>query len=103
MRFRATGGNKKEFTTLDEWSSRWDNFERPDLKEGRSYIWVPPPYVADIAIAELRKARIKRQTSSHVFVVSKLCCSFWIKQLYKASDPVMEIPAGHSFWPSHMH
>ena len=43
------------------WTTGRDGFERPDLKEGRTYIWTPPPYAADVALAELRKARIKRQ------------------------------------------
>ena len=88
---------------LGEWKTCWDGFDRPDLKEGRTYIWSPPPFAADIAISELRKARIKRQTSTHVFIVPKLCSPVWIKHVFKAADIVFEVPAGQSFWPKDMH
>ena len=88
---------------FDGWSTSWDGFERPRLAEGRSYLWAPPPFAADIAISELRKARIKRQTSTHVFVVPKLCSPLWIKQVFKAAGVVFEIPAGHVFWNKTMH
>ena len=88
---------------LGPWESSWDGFDRPRLCEDRSYLWTPPPFAADVAIAELRKARIKRQTSSHVFVVPKLCSPLWIKQVYKSADFVFELPAGHSCWPTEMH
>ena len=85
---------------IDGWAKSWDGFERPRLSEGRVYLWTPAPFVADVAISELRKARIKRQTSTHVFVVPKLCSPLWIKQVYKAADFVFEIPAGQPFWDS---
>ena len=88
---------------FDGWKESWDGFSRPNLSEGRVYLWSPPPFVADVAISELRKARIKRQTSTHVFVVPKLCAPLWIKQLFKASDIVIEIPAGQTFWNHSMH
>jgi hypothetical protein len=47
---------------IDGWTMGSDGFERPVLHEGRTYIWVPPPFAADVALAELRKARIKRQS-----------------------------------------
>ena len=88
---------------FDGWKRSWDGFERPYLVEGRTYLWSPPPFAADIAIAELRRARIKRQSSSHVFVVPKLCAPLWIKQVYKAADIVFEIPSGQTFWKREMH
>ena len=88
---------------FDGWRNCWDGFPRPVLAEGRVYLWTPPPFAADIAIAELRKARLKRQSSAHLFVVPKLCCPLWTKQLFKASDIVIEIPAGQPFWETAMH
>ncbi|KAI2511896.1 hypothetical protein MHU86_2412 [Fragilaria crotonensis] len=88
---------------IGEWKSGWDGFHRPALKEGRIYLWTPPPFAADIAIAELRKARIRRQTSTHVFVVPRLCSPLWMKQVFKAADFVFEVPAGHSYWDCDMH
>ena len=96
------------FTTghdIDCWDSGGeDGFERPVLIEGRTYIWAPPPIAADVALGELRKARIKRQTSAHVVVVPRLCTTLWLRQLCKAADIVFEVPVGFStIWPHDMH
>ena len=89
---------------IDGWERSWDGFDRPRLLEGRVYLWTPPPFAADVAIAELRKARIKkRQNSTHLFVVPKLCAPLWRKQVYKAADLVFEVPAGRDFWNVDMH
>ena len=88
---------------IDGWKSGWDGMERPRLTEGRVYLWSPPPFVADIAISELRKARIKRQSLSHLFVVPSLCSPLWMKQVFKAADFVFEIPAGRACWGYNMH
>lgn len=89
---------------IDGWEMGKDGFERPKLAEGRrTYVWAPPPIAADVAMAELRKARIKRQNSCHIFVCPRLCTTQWAKQLYRASDFVFELPVGFSCWPSCMH
>jgi hypothetical protein len=88
---------------IDGFYDSWDQFRRPRLSENRIYLWCPPPFVADIAISELRKARIKQQSSTHVFVVPKLCSPLWMRQVFKAADFVFEVPAGQSFWKSEMH
>ena len=88
---------------ISGWSKGWDGFDRPVLTRGRVYLWTPPPFAADVALAELRKARIKRQESSHIFICPRLCTALWIRQLYKAADIVLEIPAGKSFWNKEMH
>ena len=89
---------------IQGWSLHRDGFERPTLVQARSsYIWTPAPMAAEVAIAELRKARIKRQRSAHVFVCPRLCTSQWLKQLYRAADIVFELPLGFSCWPVSMH
>ena len=88
---------------IDGWRQCHDGFSRPILREQRAYLWSPPPFAADIAVAEMRKARIKRQSSTHVFVCPRLCASSWVRQVFKAADIVLEIPAGQSCWPHDMH
>lgn len=90
---------------IEGWRRDEDGFERPILSEGRrrSYIWSPPPLAAEVAIAELRKARIKRQDSCHIFVCPRLCTTQWAKQLYRTADIVFELPVGFSCWPTEMH
>lgn len=81
-----------------------DGFSRPTFTErGKTFIWVPPPFAADVALAELRKARIKRQRSSHIFVCPRLCTTLWQRQLYKCANLVFELPLGSSVWPYSMH
>lgn len=89
---------------IEGWETGRDGFERPKLAKGRkTYIWSPPPIAAEVALAELRKARIKRQTDCHIIVCPRLCTTQWAKQLYRASDFVFELPVGFSCWTSCMH
>jgi hypothetical protein len=85
------------------WNKGIDGFERPTISSGNTYIWFPPPFAAEFALAEMRKARIKRQTATHIFVCPRLCTSLWMKQLYKAADIVFEVPVGTPEWPKEMH
>ena len=79
-----------------------DGFWRPNLKPG-IFIWAPPPAAADVALEELRKARIKRQKSTHLFICPRLFTPSWLRQLYKVSDIVFVVPVGYSFWPTDMY
>ena len=89
---------------IEGWDMGKDGFERPRLAKRRNtYVWAPPPIAAEVALAELRKARIKRQDSCHIFVCPRLCTTQWAKQLYRAADFVFELPVGFSCWPSSMH
>jgi hypothetical protein len=60
------------------------------------------PAAALIAIEELRKARIKRQHSSHIFVCPRVMTPEWRKHLHKASNVVITVPVGHPVWPKQM-
>ena len=85
------------------WAVGGDGVTRPILLEGRTYLWAPPPFAADVAIAELRKARIKRQRSLHIFVCPRLCTTLWQRQLFKSADFVFEVPVGCPIWPVGTH
>jgi hypothetical protein len=101
-----------EFISADGWFERGHNhFERgkvhsdghwrPILRSGK-FVWAPAPAAAWIALEELRKARIKRQNSTHVFVCPRLMTPEWLRQLNKVSDIVITVPVGHPAWPTHM-
>jgi hypothetical protein len=83
------------------WSKQYPDqlFPYPEIKPGL-FLWAPPPGAAIDALEELRKARIKRQDSTHVFVCQRLLTPTWFKPLYKAADIVFEIPARTKFWPA---
>jgi hypothetical protein len=59
--------------------------------------------LADVALEEIRKARLKRQDSLHIVVIPRMMTPEWLKQLYKASDMIFEIPAGSVGWPANLY
>jgi hypothetical protein len=67
-----------------------------------TFIWSPPPAAADAALEELRKARIKRQESTHFFLCPRLLTTNWLKQLYKVADLVFHVLPGTPGWPKDM-
>jgi hypothetical protein len=77
-------------------------FSRPVLRKGVCG-WFPPPAAADVALEQLRIARIKRQDSTHLIVMPRLLTPKWLKQLWKACDVVLSIPAGSAGWPVDMY
>ena len=79
-----------------------DGIQVPIVSSG-TYIWAPPPAAADVAIQELRKARHKRQNSTHVFICPRLMKPMWFKQAFKASDMLFDLKAGHPNWSSNHH
>ena len=74
-----------------------EGYWRWNIKPG-TFVWTPPPAAGDVMIEDLRKARMKRQDSTHVIIVPKLFTHLWKKQFLKACDMTFEIPAGHPFW-----
>ena len=96
-----------EFLTPEDWFEKGHDvrggyydrqkFWRVKTRQG-SYVWSPPPAAADVAIEQVRLARIKRRVSTHLIVVPRLFIHIWMKQLYKVSDLVVEIPAGSPGW-----
>jgi hypothetical protein len=74
----------------------------PRYKKG-IYLCPPPPGAADIVGEEIRKARTKRQESTHIFVCPRLLTPYWRTHLHRSADLVFEIPAGCDYWPQEMH
>ena len=104
---RSWTGKGTEFLTPEQWFDRGhdlvegtkDNlgFYWPKVKPG-TFVWSPPPAAVSVCLEELRKARMKRQTSTHVVVIPKLMTTLWLKQFYKTMDLVIHIDANNSFW-----
>ena len=74
----------------------------PTYKKG-NFIWSPPPTLAETALEQLRQARHKRQTSTHIFVCPRLMEPYWSRHLTRSADFVFVVPAGSSFWKQEMH
>jgi hypothetical protein len=105
-------GSDIEFLTPEGWYERGHDhdggerdtsgFWRVKIRPG-VFVWAPPPAAAEVAIEQLRRAVIKRQKSTHVFVCPRLLTPEWSKQLYKAADLVVSLPAGVTpGWPGDM-
>jgi hypothetical protein len=75
---------------IRSWTKNKRGFWYPQLKAG-TYLWHPPPAAANAAVEELRRARLKRQDSTHVFVCPRLMTPYWRRQLHKVADFVFEI------------
>jgi hypothetical protein len=69
----------------------------------RTFIWDPPPAAASVVLEKVRKARIKRQDSPHVFVVLPLLKPEWFCLIYKIADIVFEVLVGSECWPTNMY
>jgi hypothetical protein len=109
---KSWAGDSAEFLAPDDWFERGHDhkggstdargFWTPRIAKG-TFVWTPPPGAAGAALEELRKARLKRQRSTHIIVCPKLLTPEWLKQLYKVSDLVLSVPAGAAdYWPSEM-
>jgi hypothetical protein len=105
-------GDSAEFLVPDNWLERGHDhrggsldsqgFWSPRIAKG-TFIWTLPPAAAEAALEELRKARLKRQRSTHLIICPRLLTPEWLKQLYKACDLVLSIPAGTAdYWPKEM-
>ncbi len=67
-------------------------------------LWHPPPAAAGAAIEQLGYSRHKRQRITHIFVCPRLMTHLLRKRLFKISDFLFHLPAGHrdTVWPAHM-
>lgn len=70
-----------------------DGVWMPTYSKG-CYIWDVAPTSARVALEQLRKARLRRQESIHVFVCPRLMQYSWKRQFLKEMDFVFELPAG---------
>jgi hypothetical protein len=60
----------------------------PTYKAG-TFLWTPPPCIASQCLEELRRARHKRQLSTHVFVCPRVMSTQWLRQLHRSADVVV--------------
>lgn len=105
--FDKTGKEKLTVLKGEDWFWRGQdiiggtaNVDRqwvPEYATGQ-YIWAPPPCIAVRCIEELRRARHKRQTSTHVFVCPRIMTVEWQKHLYRSADVVLVVNPGHTAW-----
>jgi hypothetical protein len=70
---------------------------------GKSYIWEPPPVIADVALEECAKAIHKQTDAFHVILIPRLYSLLWLCMFYKLSDFIFHISPGSQYWLTLMH
>ena len=77
-----------EFLTPRDWFIRGHDHDGGQVNQYRMWewtirkgnlVWVPPPAAANVAIEELRKSHIKRQSSTHLIIIPHLFTHLWKK------------------------
>ena len=74
----------------------------PRYKAG-TFIWTPPPAGGLIAVEQLRRARLKRENSTHIMIIPRLMSPEWKRQLFKVSDLYVELPFDESWDQASQH
>ncbi len=76
----------------------------PDhAKNGRVYLWMPPPVIAEVALEECTKAVHKQTDAFHIFMIPRLFSPSWMRMFFKLVDFCFVIPIGSHFCPCEMH
>ena len=98
---------------LLEWCTSWGAFENEKilpmkileikdwyipLVDTSTYVWLPPPAIADVAGELMAQAIHKRPTSTHIFICPRLMSARWMRLVLKATDALWTIPLGSSVW-----
>ena len=101
-----------EFLDYEDWFSRGhdilggklngDNIWIPRYKSG-VFIWTPPPAGGLIAVEQLRRARLKREGSTHVIIIPRLMSPEWKRQLFRVSDLFIELPFDNNWDQASQH
>lgn len=63
----------------------------PSYRSG-TYVWTPSPAVGLVAVEQLRRARLKRESSTHVVIIPRLMSAEWKRQLFRVADLFIELP-----------
>ena len=80
-----------------------DGVEMPQESSDDTFVWCPPPCIADIALEYLRKSILKRPDLYHIFCCPKTMTYCWRKHLLKNCDFYFYVDPGHSFWPENQY
>ena len=103
----AEGEGGINFLTVEDWFERGHDIVGGGLNadgvwepmyESGTYIWTPPPAGALVAVEQLRRARHKREASTHVILVPRLMTPEWKRQLFRVSDLCVELPFDNFVW-----
>ena len=75
-----------------------DWFLAPHDTDG-SFLWTPPPAIADAAIFQMSESIHIRPWNTHIVILPSLMKGRWEKMLNKAADVVVTLPFSEDLWP----
>ena len=85
-----------KFAKTEDWFGKV--FEDPT----GTWVWSPPPCLAEIAVEQLCKVKHVFPKSQHIFVCPALMTGYWMKALGKVADTKFTMKAGSEAWPHSM-
>ena len=68
-----------------------------------TFVWVPPPAIADVAAEFMAQAIHKRPSSTHIFLCPRLMTYRWRRTVQKASSLLVNVPVGTPIWEIDQH
>ena len=80
-----------------------DGQKFPKALPESTYLWAPPPSIADVALEMLRKSLHKQTQNYHIFVCPKLMTPRWRKLLLRTCDVSFYVDVGAEHWGLNMH
>ena len=80
-----------------------DGMELPQESDQDTFLWVPPPCLADVALEYLRKSILKHPGLFHIFICPKVMTYAWQKHLLKNCDFLFYVDAKVEFWNKNQH
>ena len=75
-----------------------DWFTKPQTMDG-TFIWTPPPCIADVAVFMIAEAWQIRPWNTHIFLAPSILSGRWRRMLTKVSDMYCVLPFAHNVWP----
>ena len=87
----------------DETWKNTDGVEMPVKCEDKTFIWSPPPCIADVAIEYLRTSIHRRPQNTHLFVCPKLMTYKWRKAVFRSCDFSFYVDCKSLHWSNEMH
>lgn len=80
-----------------------DGLEFPIASNETTFLWAPPPCIADVALEALRKSVHKRPHHCHIFVCPKLMTYKWRKIMLRSCDLSFYVDPGEEHWKTEMY
>ena len=90
-------GMKWKVASVKDW------FHEVFLDPEGSWIWIPPPVLAKVAVEQMCEVKHLFPKSKHLFICPSIMTGVWRKQLLKVADCQFSLINGCKQWPEDMY